>query len=69
MIHKSNDGFGITGSVAAIVQSVIGNVHAGSIFAYLQSAGMGGYGAIVIRSAIRLGAGAINVAYWFFGKK
>ncbi|OBT89854.1 hypothetical protein VE02_00813 [Pseudogymnoascus sp. 03VT05] len=48
-------GFGATGpvasSVAASLQSMLGNVGAGSVFAYLQSAAMGGYGAVVVNGA------------------
>ncbi|KAF4465417.1 Interferon-induced 6-16 [Fusarium albosuccineum] len=35
------------GSLAAMIQSLIGNVVAKSLFAILQSAGMGGYGAAI----------------------
>ncbi|KAG6199180.1 hypothetical protein E4U50_007413 [Claviceps purpurea] len=37
-----------TGTVAALIQSLIGNVAAGSLFAMLQSAGMGGAGALAL---------------------
>ena len=36
------------GSVAAWLQSILGNVGAHSVFAYLQSAAMGGYGVATI---------------------
>ncbi|KAG6164492.1 hypothetical protein E4U51_005002 [Claviceps purpurea] len=36
------------GTVAALIQSLIGNVAAGSLFAILQSAGMGGAGAMAL---------------------
>ncbi|KAG6212531.1 hypothetical protein E4U35_004838 [Claviceps purpurea] len=36
------------GTVAALIQSLIGNVAAGSLFAILQSAGMGGAGALAL---------------------
>ncbi|KAG6246315.1 hypothetical protein E4U23_004718 [Claviceps purpurea] len=36
------------GTVAALIQSLIGNVAAGSLFAMLQSAGMGGAGALAL---------------------
>ncbi|KAI4596567.1 hypothetical protein KJ359_005323 [Pestalotiopsis sp. 9143b] len=38
------------GSIAAGVHSTIGNVAAGSLFATLQSAGMGGYGVGVVNT-------------------
>ncbi|KAK6222388.1 hypothetical protein LQW54_001088 [Pestalotiopsis sp. IQ-011] len=44
------------GSIAAGVQSTIGNVAAGSLFATLQSAGMGGYGVTVLHAAAQAGA-------------
>ncbi|KAG6289763.1 hypothetical protein E4U46_002328 [Claviceps purpurea] len=36
------------GTVAALIQSLIGNITAGSLFAMLQSAGMGGAGALAL---------------------
>ncbi|KAL2266879.1 hypothetical protein VTJ83DRAFT_4156 [Remersonia thermophila] len=54
-------GFGpggpVAGGLAAAVQSSIGNVAAGSLFATLQSAAMGGYGAAQVAAAVQ-GAGA-----------
>ncbi|GAW24009.1 hypothetical protein ANO14919_135880 [Xylariales sp. No.14919] len=50
-------GFGTAGvgrgTVAAAIQSMIGTVKACSFFAYLQSAGAGGYGATAINTAVR----------------
>ncbi len=42
-------------TIAARVQSRIGNVAAGSIFAVLQIAAMGEYGAVVAANLVRLG--------------
>lgn len=39
-----------TGSVASGIQSGIGHVAAGSAFAVLTSAGMGGYGIVVVHT-------------------
>jgi hypothetical protein len=44
----------LTGSIAAGLQSFIGNVAPGSLFAILQSAAMNGYGAVVLESVLRL---------------
>ncbi|KAI0421683.1 hypothetical protein F5X98DRAFT_370810 [Xylaria grammica] len=50
-------GFGTAGvgrgTVAAAIQSMIGTVKACSFFAYLQSAGAGGYGATTMNTAVR----------------
>ncbi|RWA04283.1 hypothetical protein EKO27_g10823 [Xylaria grammica] len=50
-------GFGTAGvgrgTVAAAIQSMIGTVKACSFFAYLQSAGAGGYGATAMNTAVR----------------
>ncbi|KAK3378835.1 hypothetical protein B0T24DRAFT_140821 [Lasiosphaeria ovina] len=65
-------GFGpggvIGGSIAAAAQAALGNVAAGSFFAYLTSAGMGGYGAAAVAgvtqgvaAATAAGAGAAAV--------
>ena len=43
-----------------MVQSAIGDVAAGSLFAILQSAAMGGYGAAVATATIQLGAGVMG---------
>ncbi|KAG6094542.1 hypothetical protein E4U31_006235 [Claviceps sp. LM219 group G6] len=40
------------GTLAALIQSLIGNVTAGSLFAILQSAGMGGAGALALGSLL-----------------
>ncbi|KAI0834581.1 hypothetical protein F5Y06DRAFT_278416 [Hypoxylon sp. FL0890] len=55
-------GFGpagiVVGSLAAAWHSLIGNVSAHSLFAILQSAGMGGYGTAAIQAIIAaIGAG------------
>ncbi|KAI4867005.1 hypothetical protein F4820DRAFT_446528 [Hypoxylon rubiginosum] len=59
-------GFGADGivkaSVAAGIQSGIGNVVAPSLFATLQSAGMAGYGAAVVNGAVSAGGGALALA-------
>ena len=50
---------GVTGgSIAAMVQAKIGNVAAGSLFAYLQSAGATGVGLGATRAAAGAAAGA-----------
>lgn len=51
----------IIGSVAAGVQSMIGNVAASSAFATLQSAGVGGYGVAAVTTASQA-AGAVMVS-------
>ncbi|RSL54155.1 hypothetical protein CEP54_010024 [Fusarium duplospermum] len=43
------------GSWAALVQSWIGNVSAGRIFAFFQSAAMGGYATAVMNKIVALG--------------
>ncbi|KAI1374882.1 hypothetical protein F4677DRAFT_447148 [Hypoxylon crocopeplum] len=59
-------GFGATGiapaSLAAVVQSGIGNVVAGSAFATLQSAGMAGYGAAVVNGAVQAGGATVALS-------
>ncbi|KAK0636470.1 hypothetical protein B0T17DRAFT_519208 [Bombardia bombarda] len=58
-------GFGangvIGGSIAAGIQAMIGNVAAGSAFATLTSAGMGGYGAATV-AAVGQAAGVSAIA-------
>lgn len=49
-------------SIAATVQSSIGNVAAGSIFATLQSAGAGGVGAAVVSGAVQIGGAGVAAA-------
>ncbi|KAF2091847.1 hypothetical protein K490DRAFT_20123, partial [Saccharata proteae CBS 121410] len=39
------------GSLAAAIQSIMGSVQAGSLFAILQSAGMGGGGLFIVAGA------------------
>ncbi|KAG5973180.1 hypothetical protein E4U58_005531 [Claviceps cyperi] len=65
-------GFGALGPVAASaaagVQSCIGNVAAGSLFATLQSAGMGGAGAVVVNAAVSGAAAAgsaLKAFHWW----
>ncbi|KAI0181665.1 hypothetical protein GGR52DRAFT_48688 [Hypoxylon sp. FL1284] len=59
-------GFGADGiakaSLAAGIQSGIGNVVAPSLFATLQSAGMAGYGAAVVNGAVSAGGGTLALA-------
>lgn len=52
----------LIGSIAATVQSSIGNVVAGSTFATLQSAGAGGPGLAAVNAAIQLAGGGIASA-------
>ncbi|KAL9085895.1 MAG: hypothetical protein Q9165_007378 [Trypethelium subeluteriae] len=67
-------GFGaagpVAGSIAAGVQSMIAPVAGGSLFAILQSAGMGGFGAAII-NGVAAARGAIGMAvaavFRFFG--
>ncbi|KAG6020328.1 hypothetical protein E4U19_006428 [Claviceps sp. Clav32 group G5] len=40
------------GTLAALIQSLIGNITAGGLFAMLQSAGMGGAGALALGTLI-----------------
>ncbi|KAG5973181.1 hypothetical protein E4U58_005532 [Claviceps cyperi] len=64
------------GTMAALIQSLIGNVARGSFFAMLQSAGMGGAGAMAL-NAIIPGVGLAGAALvvllkclkTFFGKR
>ncbi|KAI0133085.1 hypothetical protein F4776DRAFT_626036 [Hypoxylon sp. NC0597] len=62
-------GFGpggiLVGSLAALVHSLIGNVTAGSLFAFLQSASMGGGAAAVLKAiAAAIGAGVGGLFGW-----
>lgn len=50
------------GSLASLTQAEIGNVVAGSAFATLQSAGMGGYGVSVVNGAVQAGGVVIIAA-------
>ncbi|KAK0637614.1 hypothetical protein DIS24_g10633 [Lasiodiplodia hormozganensis] len=55
------------GTAAAAMQSLISPVAAGSIFAIMQSAAMGGYGlAIVVGSIQTAAAAGLGVALWKF---
>lgn len=47
-----------TGSIAAVAQSLIGDIAAGSLFAILQSASVGGYGLFAV-NAIVSGSSAV----------
>ncbi|EMR87764.1 hypothetical protein BcDW1_3554 [Botrytis cinerea BcDW1] len=42
----------VAGSIASLTQSIFGNVAAGSVFAALQSAGMAGYGLVIINGVV-----------------
>ncbi|KAJ5776905.1 hypothetical protein N7520_000151 [Penicillium odoratum] len=48
------------GSAAAVVQSSVGNIAAGSYMAIAQSAGAGGSGLAVVNGATQLGAAAVT---------
>ncbi|KFZ07988.1 hypothetical protein V502_09630 [Pseudogymnoascus sp. VKM F-4520 (FW-2644)] len=48
----------VAGSVAASLQTMLGNVGAGSIFAYLQSAAMGGYGVAAVNGVAQACVGS-----------
>lgn len=48
------------GSAAAAVQSGIGNVVSGSVFATLQSAAAGGYGVAAVTTAVQAVGAAIG---------
>jgi len=69
-------GFGasgpVAGSVAAWLQSVLGPIGAGSAFAYLQSAAMGGYGVAVVngitQACAAISGTAVAAAGWWFRK-
>ncbi|KAM3065737.1 hypothetical protein ACMFMG_010037 [Clarireedia jacksonii] len=54
------------GSIAALIQSLIGNVASGSLFAFFQSAAMGGYGAAVLAKLSVIAAGTMAVAVGSF---
>ena len=49
------------GSIASWIQSIISPVAGGSLFAILQSAGMGGFGATVVNGVVAAG-GAVRMA-------
>ncbi|OTA91794.1 hypothetical protein M434DRAFT_32437 [Hypoxylon sp. CO27-5] len=62
-------GFGpggiVIGSLAALIQSFIGDVSAGSLFAFLQSTSMGGGAAGVLEAiAAAIGAGIGRLFGW-----
>jgi hypothetical protein len=48
-----------TGTVASAIQSSIGNVAAGSLFATAQSAAAGGAGTMVLNGIVQTGGAAI----------
>ena len=62
-------GFGaagpVAGSIAAGIQAGIGNVAAGSLFATLQSAAMGGFGVAIVSGTVEAGAGVLAAASLF----
>jgi len=49
-----------TVSVALALHAAIGNVGAGSLFAYLQSAAMGGYGVVLRLAITRINAALVG---------
>ncbi|KAF9691625.1 hypothetical protein EKO04_010442 [Ascochyta lentis] len=65
-------GFGangpLAGSVASGVMSYFSFVPAGGVFATLQSAAMGGYGASAAAGAAQAGAALSSVAGWVWGR-
>ncbi|ODM23786.1 hypothetical protein SI65_01375 [Aspergillus cristatus] len=62
----SSAGFAATGvkasSSAAVIQSIIGNVGANSLFAVFQSAGAAGSGLAVVNAVVQVG-GAVTVVF------
>lgn len=57
-------------SLAAVVQSMIGNVAAGSAFALLQSAGAGGEGLAIVNAIVQgAGCGFAGITAVFAGVK
>ena len=52
-----------TGSVASGVMSFLGIVPAGGVYATLQSAAMGGYGAPIVAGAAKGAAAVAGMAY------
>ncbi|OCK86093.1 hypothetical protein K432DRAFT_341911 [Lepidopterella palustris CBS 459.81] len=52
------------GSLAAIIQSTCGTVLPRGLFATLQSASMGGYGAATVAWGVRVGAGIAEIGSW-----
>ncbi|KFY32997.1 hypothetical protein V495_08530 [Pseudogymnoascus sp. VKM F-4514 (FW-929)] len=72
----SQMGFGaagpVGGSVAAWLQSMLGNVGAPSIFAYLQSAAMGGYGVAAVNGVAQacavISGGVVSMYSGFTGQ-
>ncbi|KFY41087.1 hypothetical protein V494_03228 [Pseudogymnoascus sp. VKM F-4513 (FW-928)] len=70
-------GFGasgpVAGSAAAAFQSMLGNVGAPSVFAYLQSAAMGGYGAAAVNGVAQacgvVSGGIFSMWSGFSGRK
>lgn len=58
-----------SGSIAAGAQAGMGNVAAGSLFATLQSAAMGGYGAATVNGIVQGAAVASSALGLFGGKK
>ena len=64
-------GFGtegiIAGSIAAGIQSLIGNVSAGSAFAVCTSIGMGGaFPPLLIAALTIAGVALVGVGIWYF---
>ncbi|KAF7947733.1 hypothetical protein EAE96_008813 [Botrytis aclada] len=54
-------------SIASMTQSIFGNVATRSVFAYLQSAAMGGYGLGLLNPAVRFVSGIGSVVGFFWG--
>lgn len=65
----------LSDSLAAAIHSTIGNVSPGSVFAFLQSAGAEGYGAVALDAALRaagatiMTAGAVDLARQWMEEK
>ncbi|KAF7945813.1 uncharacterized protein EAE97_004851 [Botrytis byssoidea] len=51
----------VSGSIASLTQTILGNIAAGSVFAVLQSAGMVGFGLVMINGAV-VGIAALVLA-------
>ncbi|KAF7886319.1 hypothetical protein EAF00_010422 [Botryotinia globosa] len=56
-------------SIASISQSIFGNVASRSLFAYLQSAAMSGYGLGALNTAVRSVSGFGSVVGFFWGSE
>mgnify|MGYP001567842483 CR=1 FL=1 len=60
------------GSIAASIQSMMGSIGAPSVFAYLQSAAMGGYGVAAVNGVAQacafISGGAVSMYSSFTGR-